>query len=51
MPVPYMYIYLYMWASDLVITVPADVQAPNGARPSATTVLTEKSHPYSSKQF
>ena len=30
-----------MWGMDLVITVPADALAPNGARPSAETVLTD----------
>ena len=30
----------------MVITVPADVLAPNGARPSADTVLIEKSYIY-----
>ena len=29
-------------SQDLVITVPADVQAPNGARPSAGTLMTMK---------
>ena len=31
---------IYIWDMNLVITVPADVLAPNGARPSAGTVLT-----------
>ena len=35
--------FLYMvWDQNLVITVPADALAPNGARPSAVTVLTTK---------
>ena len=40
----YMYIYICVCVQNLnlVITVPADALAPNGARPSAGTVLTEK---------
>ena len=33
---------MYIWDINMVSTVPADVQAPNGAWPSAETVLTTK---------
>ena len=39
----YIYIYIYIRCPSLVITAPAKVLAPNGARPSACTVLIEKS--------
>ena len=32
--------FINIWDRNLVITVPADVLAPNGARPSAGTVMT-----------
>ena len=34
--------YMYVQGISLVITVPADGLAPNGARPSTGTVMTEK---------
>ena len=37
----YIYIFIYIWETKFVITVPADVQAPNGAWTSAGTVLIE----------
>ena len=33
---------IYVWDQNLVIPVPEDALAPNGARPSAGTVLTTK---------
>ena len=35
----YMYMCMYMWEQNFIITVPADVLAPNSARPSAGTML------------
>ena len=35
------YIYIYMCGLSLLITVAADGLAPNGARPSAATVVIE----------
>ena len=42
----YVYTYMYMWERNLIITMPADVLAPNGARPSAVTVLSTESYIY-----
>ena len=39
---------IYMWDPNLVSTVPADGLAPNGARPSAGTMLITKFHMFPS---
>ena len=41
-----MYGHENIWGENLVITLPADALAPYGARPSAGTVLTRKSHKF-----
>ena len=40
-----------MWNPNFVINVPADGLIPNGARPSAGTVLTEKLNLFSSSLY
>ena len=34
-----LYIYIYIWDLNYVITEPADVLAPNSVRPSASTMI------------
>ena len=46
-----MYIYGIYTGPNLVITLPAYDLAPNGARPSADTVLTDKLYVFSLKFF
>ena len=41
--------HVYIWELNFVTTVPADVSAPNGARPSAGTMLNEELDKFTSK--
>ena len=45
------YIYIYVSNLNLAITIPADLLAPIGARPSAGTVLAEKLGMFSFTDF